>query len=223
MAWGNVGDSTENQDMVDANGRRFEVQGNAIVGGTLAVTGLTTCNGNLVVPGMVTVADNLVLESEIANQYRIDVRDVGPAGELFIANNEEAGNLHLGKPDGAFPDANVIIQSPRLRVGNENQAGHIDANGIPLVGQPLNIGTNDTTSMIEIGTALVPNQEVSFNVPTRMNNNAISLDAAGALQIIANAQGHGWGASADFVVAGNVVGWFDVAGIHVQPAAIPAP
>lgn len=123
MAWGNNGDITYNQDMVDENDRLLTVGGvttlndAATVNAALTVTGLTTLNGNLVVPGMVTVADNLVLESEIANQYRIDVRDVGPAGELFIANNEEAGNLHLGKPDGAFPDANVIIQSPRFTCG----------------------------------------------------------------------------------------------------------
>jgi hypothetical protein len=106
-------------------------------------------------------------------------------------------------------------------------AGNIDANGAPAVGQPLNIGGTNTTSMVNLGTPLplvpVPNQAVSFNVRARMNtnaiimNNAINITDVAAVGLVHNAIGHGRGPSLDFVVAGAVVGWADSAGINVQP------
>ncbi len=93
------------------------------------------------------------MESPEANEYRIDINDVDPAGDLFIANNEEAGNLHLGKPDGAFDDADVIVESPRFRVGAQGNPGKIDANGqnVVLLGDALNIGTTLRTRGIMLG------------------------------------------------------------------------
>jgi len=240
----------------------------------LQVLGQTTLNGGL----QVGAAGNLMTLNSDANSSRIEA----PLNDGILMLNADApletGDVIISHPDNpGVSEPNVLVRSPRLRIGSENQAGNIDADGqdVPLMGQTLNIGTQQRTRNVVIGRtdAADPNanvkvdsqlllgnqpgqggridaeldgaaarnlevggqnstadvnlgragQTVRLSAPLNANGNAVSLDAAGILQVVSNAAGHGWGASADFVVAGNVVGWFDAAGIHVQPPAPPAP
>lgn len=251
MAWGN-------QNNVDYVAQNIETVGN----GTLTVNGRATARGGLDVG---EVNNELQLTS-FANIARIERRGAGTALYINADADLESGDVLISHPDGATVST-VIVQSPRLRVGPGDDSGNIDANGVPLFGQALMIGTRDTTKRIQIGNTLIDGflvllvgpvqvggaagnagridaqldgaatrnlaigsqdstadvtlgrqgQTVNLNTQLNANGNAILLDAAGDLRIVANAQGHGWGASGDFVVAGNVVGWFDAAGIHIQP------
>lgn len=121
-------------DMVSPEGFSLTVD-DAITGnGALNVTGLSTLTGGAFIAGGI--------EMEVdGDDYHIDINDVG--SPLLIATNEEAGHVHIGKPDNvAFDDADVIVESPRLRVGqNDAVGGYIDANGNGAdQGRPLLIG-----------------------------------------------------------------------------------
>ena len=88
---------------------------------------------------------------------------------LRINTNPNNGDVIISHPDGnpPLPSASVEIRSPRLRIGPGNQAGNIDANGLAVIGQPLNIGTRDTTSRVEIGNTLVPGFLTQFVTQTQ--------------------------------------------------------
>ena len=140
MGWDNILDFPYEHNMASPEGC------------TLTVDGLTTCNGNLAVPGVVTVADSLVLFSPAAGEYCLRVAEVG--GELFVGGSDEEGDLHLSKPDGLGTNADVIVESPRFRVGPDVAAGgFIDASGNGVdTGRPLQIGTTQfRTSSVVIG------------------------------------------------------------------------
>ena len=120
---------------------------NIDIEGNLTVDGPTTLDGGLLVSG------GLRLRVD-GDDYLIDIEDV--EAPLKIATNAQAGHVHIGKPDmhPAWADADVIIESPRLRVGqNDAVGGHIDANGDGAVaGRPLLIGnTQFRTSEVKIG------------------------------------------------------------------------
>jgi len=244
---------------------------------------MTRCNGHLRVDenqndGQLDVGNNLILHST-ANGARVWASSVlGQVNVLLLNTDPHHGDVIISHPDDEpeVRDANVEIQSPRLRIGSPGQAGHIDANGqnVLLLGQALNIGTTLRTRGIVLGRidAGDANVNVTVNSPLLVNNgvgiagrldaaldgaatrnlgigtqnttadvvlgrqgqtvhlaaplnvgaNPIQLVVAGiTFRIVGNAQGHGWGASADFMVGDNVVGWWDTAGIHVQPPVPP--
>jgi len=152
MSWGNALNQPYAQNMETPNNETLTVNGattlNAAteVDAALTVTGLSTLTGGAFIAGGI--------EMEVdGDDYHIDINDVG--SPLLIATNEEAGHVHIGKVDSqAFDDADVIVESPRLRIGTDSAAGgFIDANGDgALAGRPLQIGTTQfRTSSVVIG------------------------------------------------------------------------
>jgi len=189
----------------------------------LEVQGLTTCNGG------VNAVGGLVSRRDDANTLHIAVEAGG--NQLKIAWNEEAGPVIIGNP---LDPANRVEVHPPLRLGVAEGVmnpfpGFIDANGLPAVGLPLNIGTRDTTSEVVMGSLLVPNAAVTLNVRLRLQGNAVILNNANdindpdAFGMRYEQNGPGGIPAGLMIAGGNVVGWWDAEGVHVQPPAPPAP
>lgn len=230
MAWGNEGDQQRLQNMIGPAGFILHVaqglvNGWAGVGNNVNIT--SDDNGGRIEAGF--DFNNLPLQTVLRLNTNLD------NGDVIIS--------HPDRPD--HPQASVIVQSPRLQIGSQaegiqpEQPGHIDANGIPLIGQPLRIGTRDTTNFIEFGQAgqqislfastfKIGAQSTDFQGQMRMFNFAIIMNAAPNIND-ANAHGlrfmdpgpEGIPAIA-FVHSGQVRGWSDFNGFH-NPPPPPAP
>ena len=215
-SWGNEENQQHDRDVIDGGQHQ------------LTVGGQTTLNGGLNVPGVENQSELLVANMRLyqRNIGGLAIDDPG-AAQIWIASNEEAGNLHLGKPDGAGgPNADVIVESPRLRVGPGDDSGLIDANGgDPAVSRALCIGTNSQqTSIVKIGNNVAGQPQHTIQVETQMVltgnaiilNGAQSITDAGAEGLISDVPGR-----IDFVCNGQRRGWHDWDGFHNPPPPAP--
>lgn len=192
-AWGNddggigVPIAHAGQDMVSPGQELLTVGGLTTCNGGLEVNDDTTLNNTLTVEGIATfndevrAADTLRIWSD-AGINKINTTALGAL--IGININEEAGNVLIGKPDSvAFDNADVIVQSPRLKVGNVDAEGNIDAvlDG-DVAAQNLNIGTGGTTADVLVGNA---DHEVSITSKTLVGTAAsCMIDTFGQMDLL---------------------------------------
>lgn len=154
-SWANQQGQQFPDDMIDPGNPPHQLQ----------VLGQTTLNGGL----QVGAPGNLMTLNSDANGSRME----SPAGNATLSLNAdfplETGDVIISHPDNVgVSTPTVIVQSPRLRIGNQwggGQAGNIDANGPELgPGLTLNIGTQQGTQNVVIGRpAPGPNAHVTVN------------------------------------------------------------
>ena len=172
-SWGNAANQQYPQDMASPEGRTLTVDGvitasSSIQGnegdlnlGTddevtdnvvIGAQGVTTkVQGNLEVSGNASVGngDDIMTISSGANGAHV-YAPLGAHDSLHLNDDapRETGDVIISHPDNVgVSTPNVIVQSPRLRIGTNQVDGKIDANGLAN----LKLGSDNLTNHVEIG------------------------------------------------------------------------